>query len=92
MFNKYPFLPMMVQEQFLHVHWIDKDFNSNKNMINMNPVEGKKADEYLKAVDESIDKHGIKDKMFNFTTDNENTMKASFPKHERSSCFTHIQM
>ena len=75
----------------VNVHWIDKDFNSKKKMIDMNPVEGKKADEYRRAVDESLDKHGIKDKTFNFTTDNENTMKASFPSHERSGCFAHIE-
>ena len=75
----------------VNVHWIDKDFNSNKKMIDMNPVEGKKADEYRKAVDESLDKHDIKEKTFNFTTDNENTMKASFPSHERSGCFAHIE-
>ena len=75
----------------VNVHWIDKDFNSKKKMIDMNPVEGKKADEYRQAVDESLNKHGIKDKTFNFTTDNENTMKASFPSHERSGCFAHIE-
>ena len=39
----------------------------------------------------SVNQKGIKDKTFNFTTDNENTMKASFLSHERSGCFAHIE-
>ena len=75
----------------VNVHWVDGKFNSQKKMIDMNPSDGKKAIEYRQAVDDSLSKHGIKEKTYLFTTDNENTMKASFPAYERTGCFAHIE-
>ena len=75
----------------VNVHWVDRNFNSQKKMIDMNPSDGKKAIEYRQAVDDSLTKHGIKEKTYLFTTDNENTMRATFLTHERTGCFAHIE-
>ena len=71
------------------VHWIDDSFESKKKMIDMKPIEGKTAQEYRQAVDDSLEKHGIKAKTFSFTTDNEPTMLKSFSAADRSGCFAH---
>ena len=73
------------------VHWIDDSFESKKKMIDMKPIEGKTAQEYRQAVDDSLEKHGIKAKTFSFTTDNEPTMLKSFSAADRSGCFAHIE-
>ena len=75
----------------INVHWIDPEFSSQTKLIDMKPVEGKKADEYRAAVDDSLEKHNIKSKTFSFTTDNEPTMNKSFPPHVRNGCFAHIE-
>ena len=75
----------------INVHWIDTEFASQTKLIDMKPVDGKKADEYRAAVDDSLEKHNIKSKTFSFTTDNEPTMNKSFPPHVRNGCFAHIE-
>ena len=75
----------------INLHWIDENFQARKKLIDMKPVDSKKADDYREAVDKSLDDHKVKDKTFSFTTDNENTMKKSFSKDERTGCFAHIE-
>ena len=75
----------------INVHWVDEKFSSQKKLIDMRPVEGKTATEYRAAVDDSLEKHSVKDKTFSFTTDNEPTMNKTFSPSERNGCFAHIE-
>lgn len=75
----------------INLHWIDENFEARKKVIDMMPVDSKKADSYRQDVDKSLEEHKVKDKTFSFTTDNENTMKKSFKKTERIGCFAHIE-
>ena len=50
----------------------------------------KKAVDYRAAVDDAFKKHDIKEKTDGFTTDNENTVKASFHRKIRNGCIAHI--
>ena len=75
----------------INVHWVDNNFSSQKKLIDMKPVEGKTAAEYRAAVDDSLQKHNIKDKTVSFTNDNEPTMNKTFSRSERNGCFAHIE-
>ena len=42
-------------------------------------------------IDLKSEEFGIKEKVFSFTMDNENTMKVAFRDRIRNGCFAHIQ-
>ena len=53
--------------------------------------EDKNAANYRRKVKTTEENHGIAGKVYNYTTDNEPTMKAAFDKQERNGCFAHIE-
>ena len=76
----------------VNIHWVDEEFSPHKKILEVVPVEnGKTAPEYRKMVDDTLEKFGVKDKCFMFTTDNENTMHAAFDDNERNGCLAHIE-
>ena len=75
----------------VNVHWINDDFQGEKKILTVFKVDSKKAKDYRKVVDDVLDAHGIKEKTFVFTTDNEATMRATFKDKERNGCFSHIE-
>ena len=52
----------------------------------------KNAANYRRKVDAAEENHGISGKVFNYTTDDENTMQAVFVKHERNVCNLYIEI
>ena len=74
----------------INVHYIDKDFNQRKKIVGMKHCVSKKAVDYRAVVNNALEEHGIKEKTDGFTTDNENTMKASFHRKIRNGCIAHI--
>ena len=54
------------------------------------PKLDKKAKTYRSEVDKVLDEFQVKEKVFLFITDNENTMKKAFGCQEKSGCFPHI--
>lgn len=76
----------------VNIHWIDEEFNLRKKILEVVAVEnGKTAPEYRKMVDRVLEKFGVKEKCFMFTTDNENTMHAAFDDKIRNGCLAHIE-
>ena len=75
----------------VNVHWLSKDFECEKKVVCVKGVKSKTAPDYRKVVDKALDEHGIKEKVFSFTTDNEATMKRAFSNKERNGCFAHIE-
>ena len=76
----------------VNIHWVDEEFNPRTKILEVVPVEkGKTAPEYRKMVDDTLQKFGVKEKCFMFTTDNENTMRAAFDDEERNGCLAHIE-
>ena len=76
----------------INVHYIDKDFKPKKKILDvLEMTEDKTAPNYRNAVDTKLEEFQIKDKVFSFTTDNENTMWAAFSDEERNGCFAHIE-
>ena len=76
----------------INVHYIDKDFKPKKKILDvLEMTEDKTAPNYRNAVDTKLEEFQIKDKVFSFTTDNENTMRAAFSDEERNGCFAHIE-
>ena len=76
----------------VNIHWVDEEFNPRKKILEVVPVQkGKTAPEYRKMVDDTLEKFGVKEKCFMFTTDNENTMHAAFDDEERNGCLAHIE-
>ena len=76
----------------INVHYIDKDFKPKKKILDvLEMTEDKTAPNYRNAVDTKLEEFQIKDKVFSFTTDNENTMRVAFSDEERNGCFAHIE-
>ena len=76
----------------VNVHWIDKEFNPKKKILTVLEMkENKNALNYRKLVDSKLDEFNIKGKVFSFTTDNENTMRAAFSDKERNGCLPHLE-
>ena len=76
----------------VNIHWIDNEFNIHKKILEVVPVQnGKTAPEYREYVDGVLEKFGVKEKCFMFTTDNEPTMHAAFEDDMRNGCLAHIQ-
>ena len=76
----------------VNVHWISEDFQPQKKILSVLEMkEDKTAKNYRKAVDSKLEEFDIKSKVFNFTTDNENTMRAAFNDEERNGCLAHIE-
>ena len=75
----------------VNVHWINDDFECERKVVDVKAIHSKKAPNYRKSVDDTLDIHGIKEKVFSFTTDNEPTMQKTFSKVERNGCFPHIE-
>ena len=76
------------------LHWISREKGSlqmKKKILGMVELKkDKKAKTYRSEVDSLLEKFKVKEKVFLFLTDNENTMKAAFSRTERSGCFPHI--
>ena len=76
------------------LHWISNvkgNMKMNKKILGMIELtKDKKAKTYRSEVDKLLDKFKVKEKVFLFLTDNENTMKAAFSSLERNGCFPHI--
>ena len=76
----------------VNVSYVTEDFHLKKKILDVLEMpEDKSAVNYRKRVHETEENHGIGGKVFIYTTDNENTMKAAFRNHERSGCFAHIE-
>ena len=76
----------------VNVHYLDENFYPKKKILDvLEMTENKTADNYKKRVVEKLSEFKIEEKVFNYTTDNENTMRKAFPKEERNGCFSHIQ-
>ena len=75
----------------VNVHWINDDFECERKVVDVKAIHSKKAPNYRKSVDDTLDSHGIKEKVFCFTTDNEPTMQSTFSKVERNGCFPRIE-
>ena len=74
----------------VNVSYVTEDFHLKKEILDVLEMpEDKSAVNYRKRVHETEENHGIGGKVFIYTTDNENTMKAAFRNHERSGCFAH---
>ena len=76
----------------INISYVTKDFHLKTKILDILEMpEDKNAANYRRKVDATEENHGIAGKVFNYTTDNENTMKAAFGKHERNGCFAHIE-
>ena len=76
----------------INVSYVTEDFELKKKIIDVVEMpEDKNAANYRDRVDKTEESHGIAGKVFMYTTDNENTMKAAFGVHERNGCFAHIE-
>ena len=75
----------------VNVHWVTKEFEVRKKLLDMIEVTSKTADDYKAAVDDSLERDGVKEKVFETTTDNEATMRKCFNSKVRNGCFSHIQ-
>ena len=76
----------------INVSYVTEDFELKKKIIDVVEMpEDKNAGNYRARVDKTEESHGIAGKVFMYTTDNENTMKAAFGVHERNGCFAHIE-
>ena len=76
----------------VNVHYLDENFYPKKKILDvLEMTENKTADNYKHRVVEKLSEFKIEDKVFSFTTDNENTMRKAFAKEERNGCFAHIQ-
>ena len=76
----------------MNVSYVTKDFHLKTKILDILEMpENKNAANYRRKVDGTEENHGIAGKVFVYTTDNENTMKAAFGKEERNGCFAHIE-
>ena len=74
----------------VNVHWTTADFKMKKKVLTVLKIDSKKAVDYKAQVYEVYDQHGIRDKVFGVTTDNEKTMEATFDSEYRNGCFSHL--
>ena len=74
----------------VNVHWIDKDFIVRKKILTVLKIDSKTAKDYKDRVMEALEAHGIKEKSYRVTTDNEKTMEVTFDKQWRNGCFAHL--
>ena len=75
----------------VNVHWVTKEFGVGKKLLDMIEVTSKTAVDYKAAVDDSLERDNVKEKVFETTTDNEATMRKCFNSRIRNGCFSHIQ-
>ena len=75
----------------INVHFLDENFNPVKKIVAVVPVVSKTAPDYRAVTAALLDEHGIKEKVFSYTTDNEPTMVSCFPKTVRNGCLAHIE-
>ena len=75
----------------INVHFLDENFNPGKKIVAVVPVVSKTAPDYRAVTENLLDEHGIKDKVFSYTTDNEPTMVSCFSKPVRNGCLAHIE-
>ena len=75
----------------VNFHWVTKDFYPKKKILKvMEMKESKDASNYRRKTDEAEDEFGVKEKVFNTTTDNEATMRKAYNDEERNGCYAHI--
>ena len=76
----------------VNVSYATEDFTLKKKIVDVVEMpEDKNAVNYRERIKATEEKYGISDKVFMYTTDNENTMRAAFLGHERNGCFAHIE-
>ena len=75
----------------INVHFLDENFKPEKKIVAVVPVVSKTAPDYRAVTEALLDEHGIKEKVFSYTTDNEATMVSCFPKSVRNGCLAHIE-
>ena len=75
----------------INVHFLDENFKPEKKIVAVVPVVSKTAPDYRAVTEALLDEHGIKEKVFSYTTDNEPTMVSCFPKSVRNGCLAHIE-
>ena len=77
--------------QDTNVHYIDEDWQLKSHCLAVTEnKEAHTAVNYRQNVDDVLDEFAIKSKVVKTVTDNENKMKASFNKEERTGCMAHI--
>ena len=77
--------------QDTNVHYIDEDWQLKSHCLAVTEnKEAHTAVNYRQNVDEVLDEFAIKGKVVKAVIDNENKMKASFDKKERTGCMAHI--
>ena len=75
----------------VNFHWVTEDFHMKKKILSVLEMkESKNAVNDRKKVEEAEMQFGVKDKVFNRTSDNEATMRAAFKDEERNGCYAHI--
>ena len=75
----------------INVHFLDENFKLEKKIVAVIPVVSKTAPDYQAVTAALLDEHGIKEKVFSYTTDNEPTMVSCFLKPVRNGCLAHIE-
>ena len=76
----------------MNVSYVTKNFHLKTKILDMLEMpEDKNAANYRRMIKTTEENHGIAGKVFNYTTDNEPTMKAAFCIDERNGCFAHIE-
>ena len=75
----------------VNAHWISEDFKVKKKILTVIKVDSKNAVDYRGNVEDIYEAHGIKEKVFGQTTDNEKTMEVTFGSEIRNGCFSHIE-
>ena len=74
----------------VNAHYITSDFKMKKKILTVLGVTSKKSKDYKDRVIEAYKLHGIKDKVFGITTDNEKTMEVTFDQEFRNGCLSHL--
>ena len=76
----------------MNISYVTEDFFFKKKILDVVEMpEDKNAKNYRKRVRGCEQEHGIAGKVFIYTTDNENTMRAAFREDARNGCFAHIE-
>ena len=76
----------------VNIHYVTEDFHPKKKILDVFEMkESKTAENYRARVEEVERKFGIQGKVFNYTTDNEATMRKAFEEEKRNGCFAHIE-
>ena len=70
---------------------MDAQFDLKTKVLAVKAVDSKTAHDYREIVNQVLDEHGIKEKTFSFSTDNEPSMLKAFCCDIRNGCICHIQ-